>query len=60
MEFKVYNPKKEKTLKDTVQAALKQIEEKQYDTVLKSKGIPEERIRRLGFAFKGKQVLIGS
>lgn len=60
MEFKVYNPKKEKTLNDTVQAALKQIEEKQYDTVLKSKGIPEERIRRLGFAFKGKQVLIGS
>lgn len=60
MLIKVYNPKKEKTLKDTVQAALKQIEEKQYDTVLKSKGIPEERIRRLGFAFKGKQVLIGS
>lgn len=29
IEFKVYNPRKESTLEDTMQAALKQIEEKQ-------------------------------
>ena len=31
MEFKVFNARKEKTLEDTVEAALNQIEEKQYD-----------------------------
>ena len=31
IEFKVYNSNKEKSLEDTVQAALKQIEEKNYD-----------------------------
>ena len=59
IEFKVYNPKRDASLEDAVQAALAQIEEKQYAAVLMGKGIPEGRIRKYGFAFEGKTVLIG-
>ena len=59
MEFKVFDGDEEQDLKDTVQAALKQIEEKQYDTELLALGIPKEHIRHYGFAFEGKKVLIG-
>ena len=59
LEFKVYDPDEEKTLADTVQQALKQIEEKKYEMVLREKGIPAEQIRKYGFAFEGKKVLIG-
>lgn len=58
LEFKVFNPRKETSLEDTVQSALAQIEEKQYEAALIARGIPSEHIRRYGFAFEGKQVLI--
>ncbi len=59
LEFKVFNPRRETSLEDTVQSALAQIEEKQYEAALIARGIPAEHIRRYGFAFEGKQVLIG-
>ncbi len=59
-EFKVQDPEDEKSLQDTVNVALAQIKEKNYDADLIAKGTPIERIRHYGFAFKGKEVLIGS
>ena len=59
IEFKVINPQKENSLEETVQVALKQIEEKNYDAELIKKGIKKENIRHYGFAFRGKEVLIG-
>ena len=60
MEFKVFNSAKEKSLQKTVENALKQIKEKEYNTEFISRGISEERIHHYGFAFEGKKVLIGN
>ena len=60
MEFKVQNPAKEESLQHTVQNALLQIEEKNYDTELLARRIPKSKIRHYGFAFCGKKVLIGT
>lgn len=59
LEFKVRNPLKERSLEETVQHALAQITERDYAAALRQKGIPETRIRKYGFAFEGKRVLIG-
>ena len=59
LEFKVFNSRKESCLEDTVTAALRQIEEKQYAAGLMERGIAKEQIHSYGFAFEGKQVLIG-
>ena len=57
LEFKVHDPEDEKTLRDTVQAALEQIDEKQYASILIEKGV--KNIRKYGFAFEGKTIIIG-
>ncbi len=58
--FKVLYPDEdEKTLEDTLANARAQIEEKQYETELISCGYAPEQIRKYGFAFRGKECLIG-
>ena len=57
-EFKVREQGREGALADTAEAALAQIEARDYDAGLLERGIPKENIRHYGFAFEGKQVLI--
>ena len=57
IEFKVQDTE-ETELTETVRSALKQIEERDYQASLIARGIPKERIRKYGFAFCGKRVLI--
>ncbi len=58
LEFKVFNPSKEKTLEESADAGLKQIDEKRYREELLAKGFQEEQIQCYAFAFEGKKVLI--
>jgi len=59
IEFKVYDADEdeEETLQDTVENALKQIEEKNYEQKLRDEGI--ETIYKYGIAFCGKECKIG-
>ena len=59
IEFKVHKPSKEKDLAQTVANAHSQIDEKLYDAKLIADGFSPEQIRKYGFAFRGKECLIG-
>lgn len=59
IEFKVYNARKEKNMEETLANALRQIEDMKYEANLLAKGVEAERIRKYGFVFEGKTVLIG-
>lgn len=59
IEFKVCNTAKKQTLGDAVTDALDQIDRMNYAADLKAKGLSPDRIRKYGFAFEGKRVLIG-
>ena len=59
-EFKVLDPDEDEvTLEDTLAAAHRQINEKKYEAELVSRGFAPEKIRKYGFAFRGKECLIG-
>lgn len=60
LEFKVQDTENEAELSDTVKAALEQIDKKDYASNLVAKGILPDKIRKYGFAFCGKTVLIGN
>ena len=59
IEFKVCRANKKQTLEDAAAEALEQIDRMHYAADLEAKGFPPERIRKYGFAFEGKKVLIG-
>lgn len=59
IEFKVYKPRKEDDLKQTLANALQQIEEKQYEAGLIAEGFAPEHIKKYGIVFQGKECLIG-
>lgn len=60
IEFKAVREDNGETLESAVSSALQQIEQKAYEQELVAEGIPIERIRKYGFAFEGKKVLIGN
>ena len=58
LEFKIHE-RNEESLQATVDAAHKQILDKKYVKNLEACGITADRIKSYGFAFDGKNVLIG-
>ena len=54
MEFKVLKDREEKTLKEAIENAKKQIEEKKYEESLKERGF--KNITKMVYAFNGKEV----
>lgn len=60
MEFKVRETEEEASLEETANEALEQIERQKYAASLEARGIAAAKIRKYGFAFEGKKVLIRS
>lgn len=56
LEFKKVNPHRRESLEDAVEAALRQIEEKNYEQELKERGV--RSITKLGIAFQGEELSI--
>ena len=56
MEFKVYREGKEENIKETIDNAKRQIEEKEYERNLKERGF--NNITKMIYVFKGKEVSI--
>ena len=59
IEFKVANARRGETIEEALAAAKAQIAERAYARQLVERGISPDRIREVGFAFSGKDVLIG-
>lgn len=59
IEFKICDTVRKQTLEKAVAEALGQIDRMNYAAVLEAGGTAPERIRKYGFAFEGKKVLIG-
>ena len=55
MEFKVQNMTREKSLEQTVENALRQIEEKKYDEELLARGIARKRIQHMDLHSVGRK-----
>lgn len=60
IEFKVANTRRKESLEAAVESALEQIEKKRYEATLIAKGFSKGQIKKYGFAFRGKEVLIGA
>lgn len=60
LEFKVLNEHREKTVQETAENALKQIQTRNYEADLLAYGIPADHIYKLGFGFLGKKVWVVS
>lgn len=58
LEFKIHRPRKESSLVETAQNALRQINEKEYSANMVAQGIDAHNIYKYGIAFKGKDVWI--
>jgi hypothetical protein len=57
IEFKIFNPQTEKSLEQTAEKALKQIETQKYEVLLREKKI--KAVFKLAIVFEGKKVFIG-
>lgn len=58
MEFKVRNPRREQSLEETAENALKQIKEMKYESRLLEADVDKNKIYKYGIAFEGKEVLV--
>ena len=56
MEFKVYKEDDEENIEDTIANAMKQIEEKKYESNLIERGF--DNITKMVFAFRGKEIMM--